>query len=292
MNSESSTNNLDGTDKISLHNEASNSNDEPSVKESCETESKKKEEEEDEDEDLDVNDDESEADEWLDNIGLSSTVNLKASVLQRNSRNAKKESMNLLDNRPRSTLLIQGGDVHGLFNFLLNDKICFASSGPMQGVPPTLIAPTTFIGATMQKLKVEKNLKKNLTSTGESLTQYTLDFTGPIMPYHLHRLSSLFVHTQKDEFEVILNVYQQSEAFNSIKLGSETPDGSSCEDSNSNSAHQSSMLNVSRLLDRSEKISMQRLVAINGKSDSFKTITHKDGKFFCEESSTLNAKRS
>ncbi len=50
-----------------------------------------------------------EPDEWLEQMGLNSAVNFKASILQRNSKNQKKDSLLNFDNRPRSTLLFLKG---------------------------------------------------------------------------------------------------------------------------------------------------------------------------------------
>lgn len=105
----------------------------------------KKEIKDNDDEDEDENDDDNEEpDEWLEQIGLNSAVNFKASVLQRNSKNAQRETILSFDNRPKSTLLFsQGSDVQALFNFLLNSKSCVCSSGPLTGIPPTLLSKLT-----------------------------------------------------------------------------------------------------------------------------------------------------
>lgn len=64
-------------------------------------------ENEEDDEEMDeVND---EPDEWLEKMGLDSAVNFKASVLQRNSKDQKKNQFLNFDNRPRSTLLFMQG---------------------------------------------------------------------------------------------------------------------------------------------------------------------------------------
>lgn len=101
---------------------------------------------ENEDDDDDENDDDNdEPDEWLEQIGLNSAVNFKPTILQRNSKNAQRESILSFDNRPRSTLLFtQGSDVQALFNFLLNSKSCVCSSGPLTGIPPTLLSNLKF----------------------------------------------------------------------------------------------------------------------------------------------------
>ena len=42
----------------------------------------------------------------------------------------------------------------GLINFLLNSTSCISSSGTLAGVPPTLLSPVAFQGATLKQLKV------------------------------------------------------------------------------------------------------------------------------------------
>lgn len=158
-------------------------------------------------------DDDCEANEWLEEIGLD-TKQIKVSTA---TRNQIQESMETLDNKPNSTVLVKGGDVQGLFNFLLNSKICFSNSGPMCGIPPTLLAPSCFLGATLQKLKFQQTLIKTLNNEGESITKYTIDLSGPIMPFMIHRLCKLFTQSQKGQFEMVSNSLLSSLAFNCIK---------------------------------------------------------------------------
>jgi hypothetical protein len=96
-------------------------------------------------------DEECETNEWLEKIGLKNS-NLR--VLQSTRSTIRQENSDSVDNKPQSTLLVQGGDVQALFNFFLNSKILITNTGPMSGVPPTLLSHQCFIGATMQKLKV------------------------------------------------------------------------------------------------------------------------------------------
>jgi protein downstream neighbor of Son len=173
--------------------------------------------------DTDADEDSDEPDEWLEQIGLNSTVNFKASssvnTLERSMHSKAQNSTSITsyDNLSRSTMLFdQAGDVQALFNYLLNCKKCILNSGSLAGVPATLLAPMPFIGATLQKIKVEQNIIKTLSSTGQSITQFALDFKGPIMPYHAHRLLSLFGYTQK-EFEMTSNVYEQSGSLNCMR---------------------------------------------------------------------------
>lgn len=50
---------------------------------------------------------------------------------------------------------VQGTEFHGLVNFILNNKTLVSHDGRFAGIPPTLLAPTQFLGATMFALKVK-----------------------------------------------------------------------------------------------------------------------------------------
>lgn len=68
---------------------------------------------------------------------------------------SQRDSFKLIDNRPESTVLVTGQDVQALFNFLLNCRSCIANTGVQAGIPPTLLSPTSFKGATLRTLKVK-----------------------------------------------------------------------------------------------------------------------------------------
>jgi hypothetical protein len=94
-------------------------------------------------------DEECDSNEWLETQGL----NIR--VLSKTRQLIRQDGTDSIDNKPQSTLFIQGGDVQALFNFLLNSKLIVTNVGPMSGVPPTILSNQPFIGATMQKLKVK-----------------------------------------------------------------------------------------------------------------------------------------
>lgn len=58
-----------------------------------------------------------------------------------------------LDNHS-SLVSVEGADFNALGNFILNNKAFVSKDGTFAGIPPTLLAPTQFLGATMQVLKV------------------------------------------------------------------------------------------------------------------------------------------
>lgn len=59
-----------------------------------------------------------------------------------------------LDHKPESVVCVEGPHAFNLINFLINCKGLVAAAGSQTGLPPTLLAPTAFRGATMNMLKV------------------------------------------------------------------------------------------------------------------------------------------
>jgi hypothetical protein len=59
-----------------------------------------------------------------------------------------------VDQTPESLIYVEGVEAQALFNFLINCKSSIATTGPLAGVPPTLLAPVAFHGATLKSLKV------------------------------------------------------------------------------------------------------------------------------------------
>lgn len=59
-----------------------------------------------------------------------------------------------VDNLRQSLVFVRGVETQALFNFLINCKSAIAMTGALAGIPPTLLAPTAFHGATLKPLKV------------------------------------------------------------------------------------------------------------------------------------------
>lgn len=64
-----------------------------------------------------------------------------------------------LDHKPESVVCVEGSHTFTLINFLINCKSLVASAGSQAGLPPTLLAPVAFRGATMHMLKVQTHTK-------------------------------------------------------------------------------------------------------------------------------------
>lgn len=61
-----------------------------------------------------------------------------------------------LDHKPESVVCVEGPHTFTLINFLINCKSLVAAAGAQTGLPPTLLAPVAFRGATMHTLKVRQ----------------------------------------------------------------------------------------------------------------------------------------
>lgn len=64
------------------------------------------------------------------------------------------EKESRVDYLRQSLVFVRGVETQALFNFLINCKSVTAVTGPLAGMPPTLLAPTAFHGATLKPLKV------------------------------------------------------------------------------------------------------------------------------------------
>ena len=69
-------------------------------------------------------------------------------------RSRKERDAVCLDHRPESVVCVEGSHTFTLINFLINCKSVVAGAGSQAGLPPTLLAPTPFKGATLRSLKV------------------------------------------------------------------------------------------------------------------------------------------
>ncbi|PNI55428.1 DONSON isoform 12, partial [Pan troglodytes] len=94
--------------------------------------------------------DEEESFSWLEEMGVQDKIK-KPDILSIKLRKEKHEVQ--MDHRPESVVLVKGINTFTLLNFLINSKSLVATSGPQAGLPPTLLSPVAFRGATMQMLK-------------------------------------------------------------------------------------------------------------------------------------------
>jgi len=164
----------------------------------------------DADDDDGDDEDEDNEDDWISNIELHSNLRskLEAERLQDGGQGTSQGSYH------DSLILIEDTETQGLFNWLMNSKLCISNTGPLAGIPPTLLSPVAFHGATLRPLKVRQGILKQ---DGENL--YSLEVQGPILP---HSVVSLMNLLQTGDYKTIFSVVASTKpfaAFQSEKSG-------------------------------------------------------------------------
>ncbi|KAG8136551.1 hypothetical protein E2320_005122 [Naja naja] len=110
-------------------------------------------------------------------------------------------------------MLVKGTNTFTLLNFLINCKSLVASAGPQAGIPPTLLSPVAFRGATMQTLKARSiNVRTQARSHYKNL--FSLEIVGPVMPHCLHSLSMLLKSAQNGTFSAVCYTHEPTAVFN------------------------------------------------------------------------------
>lgn len=154
--------------------------------------------------------DEEESFSWLEEMGVQDKIK-KPDILSIKLRKEKHEVQ--MDHRPESVVLVKGTNTFTLLNFLINCKSLVATSGPQAGLPPTLLSPIAFRGATMQMLKA-RSINVKAQALSEYRDQFSLEITGPIMPHCLHSMTMLLRSSQKGSFSAGLYTHEPTVIFN------------------------------------------------------------------------------
>ncbi|XP_043748760.1 protein downstream neighbor of Son [Cervus elaphus] len=154
--------------------------------------------------------DEEESFSWLEEMGVQDKIK-KPDVLSIKLRKEIHEVQ--MDHRPESVVFVKGMNTFTLLNFLINCKSLIATSGPQAGLPPTLLSPVAFRGATMQMLKARSVNVKTQALSGYR-DQFSLEITGPIMPHSLHYVMMLLQSSQNGSFSAGLYTHEPTAVFN------------------------------------------------------------------------------
>ncbi|KAJ8933632.1 hypothetical protein NQ314_013895 [Rhamnusium bicolor] len=115
-----------------------------------------------------------------------------------------------VDNSEQSLVVIEGVDVHALYNFLINCKSATSITGALAGIPPTLLAPVAFHGAALNSLKVRENK-----AYVDNVNYYSLDLIGPILPSTIHNLFA--INSPEHSLTMTFNSVPTTESFSKIK---------------------------------------------------------------------------
>ncbi|CAH6792563.1 protein downstream neighbor of Son [Phodopus roborovskii] len=154
--------------------------------------------------------DEEESFSWLEEIGVQDQIrkpDLNSIKLLREKHEVQ------MDHRPESVVLVKGLNTFTLLNFLINCKSLVATSGAQAGLPPTLLSPVAFRGASMHMLKARSmNIKTHALSGYRD--QCSLEITGPIMPHALHSVTMLLRSSQRGSFSAGIYAHEPTAVFN------------------------------------------------------------------------------
>ncbi|XP_066477818.1 protein downstream neighbor of Son [Tiliqua scincoides] len=157
--------------------------------------------------------DEDEGFSWLEEMGVEDKIKKPDSISIKLFKERKEVQM---DHKPESIVLVEGTNTFTLLNFLINCKSLVASAGPQAGIPPTLLSPVAFRGATMQTLKARSiNVKTQVNSHYKDM--FSLEIVGPVLPHCLHSLSMLLKSAQRGSFSAVCYTHEPTAVFNADK---------------------------------------------------------------------------
>uniref|UniRef100_H3CS98 Downstream neighbor of SON n=1 Tax=Tetraodon nigroviridis TaxID=99883 RepID=H3CS98_TETNG len=158
---------------------------------------------------------------WLKAMGVQDKIKRPDSIT---AQLRKEGSTVLLDHKPESVVCVEGSHTFTLINFLINCKSLVAVAGS-QGLPPTLLAPVAFRGATMHTLKARSvNVKSQVGSVYQNIS--SLEITGPILPTSLHSITTLLRPAQKGNFSATLYTHTPTAVMNTHTTKDQGPEGS------------------------------------------------------------------
>lgn len=106
--------------------------------------------------------------------------------------------------------MIEGIEVHALYNFLINCKSATTVTGPFADIPPTLLAPVAFHGASLNSLKVRENKVHT-----DDTDYYSLEISGPILPSTIHNLFE--ISPPEHNITITFNTTKTTEPFSKLK---------------------------------------------------------------------------
>ena len=152
-----------------------------------------------------------EASSWLAQLGLDRS---KYKSLEPNKVKLQRDAFKAIDSKPESSVFVCNSDVTALFNFLLNSNSVTPIVGELAGVPPTLLAPCPFKGATITSLIVRQNALRQQQADGSAGKVYSLELIGPVLPSAFEKLCLLFESTQGKTFSCASHILDSSVALN------------------------------------------------------------------------------
>ncbi|XP_034186224.1 humpty dumpty isoform X1 [Osmia lignaria lignaria] len=167
----------------------------------------------------DDDDEDEPQDEWLQSLGVENSE-----IRKINSSKVRMalEKESEVDNLNHSLIFVKGVEAQALFNFLINCKSAITITGSLAGVPPTLLAPVAFHGATLKSIKVKESKVRV-----ENERYFSLELKGPLLPHVLPSLCSLMKSSQLEQYTASCAQLNATTAFSAAKHGLEEAESES-----------------------------------------------------------------
>ncbi|XP_015111674.1 protein downstream neighbor of son homolog [Diachasma alloeum] len=162
-----------------------------------------------------LNDDDDGEDDLLESLGIEDSEIKKINNVQKRITFEKEAEVDALK---QSLVFVKGVEAQALFNFLINCKSAVAVTGALAGVPPTLLAPIAFHGATLKPLKVRESIVRV-----DKDKFHSLEIKGPLLPHILPSLCHLMKSSHLEQFSVSFAQLSSTNAFSTAKHGLESP---------------------------------------------------------------------
>ncbi|KZC06877.1 Protein downstream neighbor of son like protein [Dufourea novaeangliae] len=169
-------------------------------------------------EDQSLDDEDETQDEWLQSLGVD---NSEIRKIHSSQARVTLEKETEIDNLKQSLIFVKGVEAQGLFNFLINCKSAITTTGPLAGVPPTLLAPVAFYGATLKPIKVKES-----TVRVDNERYFSFELKGPLLPHVLPSLCSLMKSSQLEQYSASCAQLNSTTSFSVTKYGSEQRESS------------------------------------------------------------------
>ncbi|XP_050542308.1 protein downstream neighbor of son homolog [Daktulosphaira vitifoliae] len=133
--------------------------------------------------------DDEEPERWLETMGAEKS---EIKRLQSSQNELVSGRQRKIDQTKESLVCVTGVEAQALFNWLINCRSSISNTGPHAGIPPTLLAPVAFTGATLTPLKVRQSTVK---VDGQSYN--SIEVKGPVMPDAVHNFCNLLSNSLK-----------------------------------------------------------------------------------------------
>jgi len=142
--------------------------------------------------------------EFLESLGIEADSLPGLSNPAPKNRLAAGSSQNI-DGKVESLVVVEGVECQSLLNYLLNAKLVVGKDQ----LPPTVLAPVAYHGASLRTLRVKQG---QTGGKGGVPLQHSVELTGPILPHMVQGLARLAANTTST-FSTALNTLEETSAF-------------------------------------------------------------------------------